>query len=118
MKLHQDSRPMDIDQDHIFVDKTMGVKKALDETKNDFADRTPGNPTAERPIGPLWLRVIKGLAVCVLVLFLLDLLVGSGWHPLITPAVLWDSVIIAVSAAVILYIHLIQRHIRRNSSST
>ena len=62
MKLHQDSRPMDIDQDHIFVDKTMGVKKALDETKNDFADRTPGTPTAERPIGPLWLRVIKGLA--------------------------------------------------------
>ena len=78
-KIHRDAIPMQIDQDHIIVDKRMGIKRMIDDTKDDFSGVAPSGPAGYAPAGPLWLRFIKGILVLAVWLLALDILVSSAW---------------------------------------
>ena len=77
--IYRDAVPMQIDQDHIFVDKRMGIKRMIDDTKDDFSGVVPIGPAGNATTGPLWLRIIKGLLVLMIWLLALIILVSSAW---------------------------------------
>lgn len=77
--IHRDAVPMQIDQDHIFVDKRMGIKRMIEDTKDDFSGVAPSGSAGNAPTGPLWLRIIKGILVLSIWLLALSILVPSAW---------------------------------------
>jgi hypothetical protein len=110
MKWHQDERPMEIDQDHMFVDRNLGRKKGLDDLKQDFGVSSgpvpEKSPTTEKTLTIF--GILQLAAVCALVVCALDLVAGGGWKAL-TPALIRDAVVILVAAALLVSIHFLQK---------
>lgn len=107
---HRDARPMDLDPETMFIHRPLGMKQALDDVKRDSAAPVSGGMAGPAPVGPLWLRIIKGLAILVFCLFVLSLLVSTGWLSNIT----WKELrfhlpVLGISGGIALGIHLLQK---------
>jgi len=105
-KYHRDERPVVIDQDHIIMDKRYGVKKLLDETKQDM-EETPYYRWVEQKSSPLWLSVPKWLAVVAMVLFLFDC------HQSSTKEAKLEMLVISAVFAVLVAVLTILQHLWR-----
>lgn len=106
-KYHEDARPVEIDQDHIFMDSRFGRKKLLDNIKEDFQE-VPHYGVPEEPRGPKWLGIVKGIAIVALVLFFFDMMQASRWGITSKPF-LTDIAIMSGLVAVIIGITVIQK---------
>lgn len=106
-KYHEDTRPVEIDQDHIVMDARFGRKKLLDDIKEDFQE-VPHYGVPEEPRGPKWLGIVKGIAIVALVLFFFDMMQASRWGITSKPF-LTDIAIMSGLVAVIIGITVIQK---------
>lgn len=110
-KYHIDSKPVEIDQDHIIMDRRFGSKKLLDDIKEDLQE-APRYGVPEPSGGPIWLGILKGIAVLGLVMFFFDMMQASRWGITSKPFLV-DMGIIAGLAAAIIGITAIQQRLRR-----
>jgi hypothetical protein len=97
---------MEIDQEHLFVDRNLGRKKALDDLKRDLQTCGSGGPVVEK--SPAIFGILQAVAVSILVVCVLDLVAGGGWKTL-TPALVRDLVMILAAALLLAGIRLLQR---------
>lgn len=105
---HTDRRPIEIDQDHLFVSSQLGYKKALDDIKADFQD-TPRSIAPNDSDGPLPLRIIKGITIILLVLFVLIGICVAGPG---SPLFLYNLIIIVFLSVLLGVISLILKKYR------
>lgn len=110
-KYHRDAVPVQIDQDHIFVDKTMGYKRMLDDVKTDLQER-PRTIVPEPPAGPFWLRFIKGLSIFGIVIFAMDMMAATR-RRLFSSWFLKDFGIVAGLSLLVFLISLWQKRFRK-----
>lgn len=75
-RYHVDSRRVEIDQDHIIMDRRFGSKKLLDDIKEDLQE-TPQYVVPDPVGGSIWLGLLKGAAILGLVLFFFDMMRAS-----------------------------------------
>lgn len=69
--LHADAQPVKIDQDHLLNTGQLGMKKTLDDLKEDLQEQ-PGRGVPNQPAGSCLMDVLEAALVLVLVLTLLD----------------------------------------------
>lgn len=99
-KYHKDARPVEIDQDHIFMDARFGRKKLFDDIKEDFQE-VPHYGVPEEASGPKWLGFVKGIAIVALVLFFFDMIQASQWgitsKPFLTDIAMMAGLAVAIT---------------------
>ena len=110
-KYHKDAQPVEIDQDHIFMDARYGRKKLLEDIKEDLQE-APHYGVPEDPHGPRWLGFVKGVAILALVLFFFDMVQASRWGMTSKPF-LTDVAIMGGLVAVIIGITVIQKRAKK-----
>ena len=97
----------------LIVDKRMGIKRLIDDTKDDFSGVTTSGPAGYAPAGPLWLRFIKGILVLAVWLLALDILVSSAWLTQIDRGFLPVILALIVTVLLLVLIGQILKHWKR-----
>lgn len=99
-----------IDQEHLFVNRQLGYKMALDDLKTDFQTAS-GNGVPIASSGPLLLSILKYIAILPLILFILNALSALHWG-LRSPEFLQNLLVIFCLITWIAAITFIQNRLR------
>ncbi len=102
--MKKDSRPVSIEANDLFQCSTLGVKKALDNCKDDLS--SSGSAPVQRDSWSTLRCLLHAAAVIVLTLFTLDLLAVGFISIPMSHAAMQDLAVIGGCAAVLAVIHL------------
>jgi hypothetical protein len=110
--VHTDSRPIEIDQDHLFVTRQLGYKKALDDIKEDVQE-LPSRGVPNTPGGSIVIDILQILFVIALIVFIINSICAAGQGGLRSAYFLGSLAIDAGIIAVLVFLSFLEKWIYR-----